>query len=204
GQGQDKSVPLSKVERKNKAPVSKEVLSVKLPRPIETKLENGLTVLIVEDHRFPTVSMQLTINGAGPLYEPSTLPGLANVTAQMLREGTRSRTSKQIAEELDKMGATLFAGSGFGSPSANLSASGLSDNLDQWFPLATEILLNQSFPPDELNKLKQRMKVGLQQQRSQPNFLLNERFNRAVYGNHPAAVVSATRESIDSFTPELL
>jgi zinc protease len=202
-QAQDKAIPLSKVERKNRAPVSKEILSVKLPRPVETKLDNGLTVLIMEDHRFPTVSVQLTISGAGPIYEPANLPGLASATAQMLREGTKTRSSKQIAEDLDRLGATLFATSGFGSPSTNLTASGLSDNIDQWFPIAAEVLLSPSFSPDEFNKLKQRLKVGLQQQRSSPNFLLNERFNRAVYGNHPASVVAATLESIDTFTPEI-
>src|SRR5438876_4081568 len=75
--GQDKSVSVSKVERKNRAPVSKEVLRVKLPRPVEATLDNGLTVLIMEDHRFPTVSVQLQINAAGPIQEPANLPGLA-------------------------------------------------------------------------------------------------------------------------------
>src|SRR5262249_10349121 len=126
--GQDKSVSASKVERKNRAPVSKEVLRVKLPRPVETVLDNGLTVLIMEDHRFPTVSVQLQINGAGPIQDPSNLPGLANITAQMLREGTKRRSSRQVAEDVEKLGAQLNAFSGFGSDVANISASGLSDN----------------------------------------------------------------------------
>src|SRR3712207_462930 len=54
--GQDKAVSRSKVERKNRAPVSKDVLRVKLPKPVETKLDNGLTVLVLEDHRFPVVT----------------------------------------------------------------------------------------------------------------------------------------------------
>jgi predicted Zn-dependent peptidase len=201
---ESKSVPVSKVERKNKAPVSKDVLRVKLPKPVEATLDNGLTVLIMEDHRFPTASVQLNISGAGPIYEPANLPGLANITAQMLREGTTTRTSKQIAEDVDKLGATLFASSGFGSAAATISASGLSDNIDEWFALATDILLNPTFPADELNKLKQRLKVQLRQQRSQPFFLANERFSQAVFGNHPAAVVSATPESLDAITSELL
>jgi zinc protease len=200
----DKSIPLSKVERKNRAPVSKEVLRVKLPKPYETTLDNGLTVMILEDHRFPTVSVQLNISGAGGLLGPADLPGLANITAQMLREGTTTRTSKQIAEDVDRLGATLGASSGFSSTGTTISASGLSDNFDQWFALATDILLNPNFPAEELNKLKQRLKVQLRQQRSSPGFLANERFSRAVFGSHPAAVVSATSESIDALTPELL
>src|SRR5271157_6171640 len=63
-----KAVPASKVERKNRAPVSKEILNVKLPQPVETKLPNGLTVLILEDHRFPLVTIDFTFQGAGALW----------------------------------------------------------------------------------------------------------------------------------------
>ena len=200
----DKEVSISKIERKNRAPVSKEILRVKLPKPVETKLENGLTVLIMEDHRLPNVTLQFMIKGAGPLDEPAAMPGLASVTAQMLREGTKTRESKQIAEETDRMGASIFASSGFGSPEATISASGLSDNFDQWFALATDVLLHPSFPAGELNKLKQRQLVALRQQRSSPSFLASERFNKAVYGTFPAAVVSATPESLQAMTPEML
>ncbi len=201
---ESKDVPLSKVERKNKAPVSKEVLRVKLPKPREFSLDNGLTVLVLEDHRTPTVSVELHLRGAGALHEPADAPGLAGITAQMLREGTKTRTSKQIAEEVDRLGAALFISAPFGSDEATISASGLSDNLEKWFALTADVLLNPTFPDEELSRLKQRMKVQLRQQRTLPSFLLAERFNRAVYGAHPAAVVSATPESVDAVTTEAL
>lgn len=202
--GQDKGTSRSKVERKNRAPVSKEVLRVKLPKPVETTLDNGLTVMILEDHRFPVVNMSLQISGAGPIFDPADKPGLANLTAQMLREGTKTRNSRQIAEEVDKLGATLGATSGFGSTAASITASGLSDNFDQWFGLMADVLTNPSFPADEFGKLKQRQKTTLMQQRTQPGFLSEERFRRVVYGNHPAAVYSTTPAVLDSLTPEML
>ncbi len=201
---EEHSTDLSKVERKNRAPVSKEVLKVTLPRPVEATLSNGLTVLIMENHRLPMISVQLNISGAGPLFEPANMPGLANITAQMLRQGTRTRSSVQIAEQAALLGAEISAASGFGSSSTVMNASGLSDNFDQWFALATDVLLNPNFPADELDRLKQRMKAQLRQQRANPNFLSRERFNRAVYGSHPAAIVSATSESIDAVTPAML
>jgi predicted Zn-dependent peptidase len=203
--GQDVSpVPSSKVERKNLAPVSKENVRVRLPRPVEAKLANGLTVLILEDHRLPHVLSELHLRGAGALFEPENLAGLASATAQMLREGTDQRTSRQIAEELDRLGASVGAGSGFGSVETVFSASGLSENFDAWFGVALDILLHPSFPTAELNQLKERAKVQLRQQRARPRFLAGERFNRAVFGNHPAAVVTSTLESINALTPELL
>jgi zinc protease len=199
-----KAIPLSKVERKNKAPVSSEILRVKLPKPVEMTLPNGLTVLVLEDHRLPLVTARLTILGAGALNDPADLPGLANVTAAMLKEGTEARSSKQIAEETEKLGATIAAQAPWGSESATFTASGLSDNDAQWIALATDVLLNPTFPASELDKLKQRMKVQLQQQRSTAGFLMQERFNRAVYGDHPAAITSATEQALDKITPAML
>jgi zinc protease len=198
------STDVSKVERKNRAPVSKDILKVNLPRATEATLSNGLTVLIMENHRLPMIYLQLNISGAGPIYEPANLPGLANITAQMLRQGTKTRTSVQIAEQAALLGAEINASANFGSSGTVLSASGLSDNFDQWFALSTDVLMNPSFPADELDRFKQRTKAQLRQQRANPNFLSIERFSRAVYGGHPAAVVSTTNEAIDAITPAML
>jgi len=205
GQEQESvNAPTSKVERFNKAPVSREILRVKLPRPVEAKLTNGLTVLILEDHRAPYVTLQLHLGGAGGLFEPNDMPGLANATAVMLSEGTESRTSLQIAEQIDRLGAGLSAGSSFGSPDTVLSASGLSDNFDEWFAVVVDVLLKPSFPSVELEKLKQRQRAHLREQRSSSGFLLGEHFNRAVYGAHPAARVSVTNDSIDKLNRDAL
>ncbi len=199
-----KAIPLSKVERKNKAPVSDEILRVKIPKPVEIKLPNGLTILVLEDHRLPLITARLSILGAGALNDPTDVPGLANVTAAMLTQGTKTQSSKQIAEQTGELGATIGAQAPWGSETTTFTASGLSDNASQWIPLASDILLNPSFPESELNKLKQRMKVQLQQQRSTAGFLMQERFNRAVYGDHPAAITSATSQAIDKITPAML
>src|ERR1700689_4937192 len=137
GQQGNKTIPLSQVERKNRAPVSKDILKVTLPKPIETTLPNGLTVLILEDHKLPEVTVQLQITGAGSLYEPAAMPGLASITAQMLTEGTATRTSQQIAEQISSSGASLDAFAPFGSSGAAVSASGLSDKFDQWFAITS-------------------------------------------------------------------
>ncbi len=199
-----KAIPISKVERKYKAPVSDEILHVRLPKPVEMTLPNGLTVLVLEDHRLPLVTARLTILGAGALYDPVDVPGLAGVTATMLNQGTQTRTSRQIAEQSDELGAMIRAEAPWGGETATFTASGLSDNASQWIPLACDILLHPSFPQDELTNLRQRMKLQLQQQRGTTRFLVQERFDRAVYGNHPAAVTSPTPEALDKITPAML
>lgn len=200
----DKSIPSSKVERLNSAPVSKDILKVTLPRPVEATLPNGVHVMILEDHRFPLVTVQFEIDGAGPMYEPAGQPGLAGATARLMPEGTKTRTSKQIAEQIDSLGASLSASAGFGSGSTVLGASGLSDTFERWFALAADVLLHPSFPADELAQYQARAKSALLQQRAQPGFLANQTMSRALYGTYPAAVVSATPESLDSLTPAML
>jgi zinc protease len=195
---------LSQVERKNKAPISKEILHVNIPKPTETKLANGLTVLILEDHRFPLATVQFYIDGAGGLYEPEAWPGLASITAQMMREGTKTRSSKQLAEDIDALGAFVGSGAGYGSPNAAINANGLSENFDKWFPIAVDVMLHPAFSPEEFANVKQRQKTGLIQNRTNPNFLATERFNRAVYGNFPAAIISTNVETLDKMTPENL
>ena len=189
---------------KNRAPVSKEVLRVKLPRAVEMHLDNGLTVLILEDHRLPTISMSLELRSAGALFEPVEMTGLASVTATMLREGTTTRTSKEIAEMVDRLAAGIGASAGQGGVGTSMSISGLTENFDQWFPLAVEVLLHPSFPADEWTKLKQRQLIALRNQRTSPQFLSLERFNKAVYGDHPAAILSATAASLEAITPEAM
>ncbi|HXG52173.1 MAG TPA: pitrilysin family protein, partial [candidate division Zixibacteria bacterium] len=200
------SLPVSpsKVERKNRAPVSEETIGVRLPRPREERLANGLSVLILEDHRLPVVFVQLHLRGAGALFDPEAFPGLASATAQMLREGTPGRTSREVAERLDRLGASVGAGAAFGSPDTVVTGSGLSENLDEWLEMIFEVLLEPVFPEDELRRLKERALVQLRQQRAAPRFLASERFHRAVFGDHPAAVVAPTQAAVETLTPELL
>jgi len=208
----DKGSSISKVTRLNRAPVSKEVLRVKLPTPSETTLPNGLRVLILEDHRFPLVNMNLIILGAGATAEPADLPGLASTTAAMLQEGTATRSSKQIAEETEKLGAEINFFAPFGGTTATMSASGLSDNFNEWFALALDELLRPAFPAAELAKWKQRAGVRLKQQRSSPQFLARERSSLAIYCANPderstclpEARVSETAASIEAMTAERL
>src|SRR5689334_5443874 len=69
--GDDKSTDPSKIVLKNLAPVSKDILKVTLPKATEATLSNGLTVLVIEDHRLPLVSIQYNISAAGPVFEPA-------------------------------------------------------------------------------------------------------------------------------------
>ena len=161
GQGQDKSAPLSQVQRLNRAPVNKEILRVQLPRPKIETLPNGLTLVLQEDHKLPTIAFTMWIR-PGQLADPADLPGLASSTANMLTEGTERRTSAQIAEEVDKLGASLDATSRFGASYTSVNASGLINSTPQILDLMSDVVLHPAFPASELEKYKQREEAGLE------------------------------------------
>lgn len=189
---------------KGRAPVSTELLKITLPKPTEADLPNGIHLMVLEDRRLPQVSFQLIIQGAGGYYDPSDLPGLASVTATMMREGTTSRTTTQIAEQLETMAASVTVGSGSSSTSASVSGSSLTQNFDQTFALASDILLNPTFPQEEFDRYKTRTLAGLRQQRTNPNFLASEMFSRVIYGEHPGSRVSITSDALTKLTRDSL
>src|SRR5271156_3229495 len=200
-QGQDKSAPLSQVQRLNRAPVNKEVLRVQLPRPTVVKLKNGLTIVLEEDHKLPTVAFTMWIR-PGQLADPGDLPGLASFTAGMLREGTEKRTSEQIAREVDSLGATLDATSRFGVSYTSVNASGLITDTAKILELMSDVVLHPNFPASELAKFKQSEGANLEQRLSNPAFLGQQGFKRVIYGDTPMALASATKESIEKISLE--
>ena len=189
---------------KGKAPVNETVLQVKLPRPQEADLPNGLHLIVLEDHRAPVVTFQLLVRGAGGYYDPADNPGLANFTAALMREGTAKRTSQQISEALERMAATLTVAAGMSATEATVNGSTLSENFPKLLEIAADVLLNPSFADSELAIYKQRTGAQLIQQRSQPGFLAAERFAQVLYGNHPGGRTAPTPEALKAVTRDAL
>ncbi|MDX6693781.1 MAG: zinc protease [Blastocatellia bacterium] len=185
--------------RQAPAPLASKPLNI--PKPYETTLANGLQVVIVEDTRLPLVSYRLAFR-AGSANDPNELPGLTGVMADLLNEGTETRTSKQIADEVARLGATLSAG--VNSDYTTVAASALSMYGDQILDLLADITLHPSYPQNELDLSRQNRKQGLLAQRSQPAFLASERLSRILFGQHPYATVSSTPESLDAITRDKL
>lgn len=175
--------------------------SLNIPTPNETTLSNGLRLVIVEDRRLPLVSYHLSFR-TGDAHDPPDLPGLTDMMTGMLSEGTESRTSRQLADEIARLGATLTARAN--ADYTTVAASALSIYGDEVLGLMADVVLRPSFPEDELELIKQNSKEGLKQQRAQPSFLASEMVSRVVFGQHPYSVISPTPESIDAMTRETL
>jgi zinc protease len=200
-QGGQAAPPSSKaVVMKGKAPVNEKVLDVKLPKPTEGDLPNGIHLIVLEDHRAPQVSFQLVINGAGGYFDAPGSIGLASATASMMREGTATRTTTQISEQLETMSSNVSITTGMTSLDATLNGTALTENLDKLFDISADMLLHPSFPEDELAKYKTRTKTGLNQNRANPGFLAAELNAKVMYGDDPAGRLLMTADQLDNVT----
>jgi zinc protease len=196
--------PAKGVVLKGLAPVSSETLKITLPKPVEADLPNGAHLMVLEDHRAPQIVFQILIPGAGGYYDPADTPGLASITATMMREGTASRSTLQISELLERNASMVNVGTGMSSVDASVTGTTLTENFDTTFSLAADILLTPSFPDEELARYKERTRTALIQQRTQPGFLANEMFSRVVYGTHPAARIALTAPVLGTVTRAML
>src|SRR4029453_15379260 len=113
----------------------------------------------------------------------------------LLPEGTNSRTSKEIADQVARFGASLSAGAN--SDYTIIAASALKQFSNHVLELLADVFLEPSFPENEVQLAKQNTKESLRQQRAQPSFLAAEMVSRVMFGDHPYSVVAPTPESID-------
>ena len=201
--------------RLNRAPVSNEVLKVKLPRPVDRTLSNGLKLVILETNRTPTISVNISIPSSR-LRDPAGMPGVAEATAAMMMMGTATRTSRQISEALADLGATVSFGGGgggggrgggggaAGGGEGTISVNAMTENFDAALAIMADILLHPTFPADELEKWKGRMRTQIEQQRTNPGTLSNEVLMKVLYPGDARQFTRLTAESLDKITRDVL
>ena len=169
-----------------------------LPKITEKKLANGLTVIMAPLPNVPKVTAVLTFRAATNGTDREKHPGIASIAATVVKEGTGSRTSKQIKEELRSIGGALGLGSD--ADSTSITASALSEFSANLFDLMSDIAQHAAFPENELKLAKDNTIQGIRANRASPDFLVNERFQKAVFGNHPYSFVVPDENSINALT----
>ncbi|MBD3257974.1 insulinase family protein [candidate division GN15 bacterium] len=171
------------------------------PEVQKTTLSNGMELLVIENRKLPLVQVNLVIK-SGWAADPTDRPGASSLTADLLNEGTKSRSALEISEASQRLGINLGIASGFDNTDINLNA--LKDQLDPALALVSDIVLHPTFPEDELTRLKQNYLGQIQQQKAQPFTVAFKAFLRDLYGDsHPYAqpyTGTGTEESIAAIT----
>jgi zinc protease len=171
---------------------------IKLPPIKKTMLDNGLKVIVIEQHELPVVAFRLILK-SGSACDPAGKAGLADLTAGLLRKGTKTRTATQVAEEIDFVGGSLNAGADQDATFASCRV--LSKYFDTGLGLLSDIMLNPTFSQDEIDRLQKQTLASIQQQKDDPGSVAGEKFREFVFGENPYGLpTEGTEESVPTLT----
>lgn len=189
---------------KAQPPAALPLARVAFPPFVERTLNQGAQLLVVQNHEQPVVSINIYIKGAGQTADSDAKPGVAAATATLIDAGTATRTSKQIAETVEGLGANLSTSASH--EWATISATMLKTDIDQVLSVVADVLLNPAFPEDEVETERTRALTDLQVSLSRPATLAQRQFEASVFGKHPygrltttSALRSITRADLVAF-----
>ena len=172
---------------------------VSLPPIITRQLPNGLKLMIVEQHELPLADFVLLV-GSGSTADPANKPGIANLLSAMLREGTTTRKSLEIADQIAFLGIRLFPASSW--ESSTLSLHTPTAQLDSALALFADVALHPSFPANEFERVRKTQLTELLQLRDQGAAIASIAFPAIIYGSaHPyGAPAQGTEASVKALT----
>lgn len=174
--------------------------SVDFPNYELKTLPNGLQVLVVPHHEQPSVSFRLLIR-AGAVQEPEDRPGVASFVATLLNQGTTTKSAGEIATIIDTAGGLIGVGSA--NELTNISGAVIKDQTDVALALASDIVRNPAFSPQEIALQRKQALSALQVGLDDPEYLAGAVFDRLVFGTHPYGRPNqGTPESMARITQE--
>jgi zinc protease len=162
---------------------------------IERELPNGLRVIVTRQTVVPKVTVTLTVL-SGYASDPPDVTGLAQLSSEVIQEGTRSRSSREIRRQLFGMGGSLSAT--VSQDFSSLTARVLAEFAPSLIDLMADVAMNPTLPPDEIAILKQQHLQSVSQNKASPQFLANRTFRRALFGEHPYARTGETEASLQA------
>jgi zinc protease len=175
--------------------------SVNIPAVKESKLKNGLPIVVVERKNVPLVTIRLLIK-AGAKNENTISAGLADMTASLLTKGTKTRSATQIAEEIEFLGGSINSGADWNSSQITINVT--SDKLEQALAILADTVLNPTFEQKEIDLYKQQVLDNLSVALKQPGTLGNYVASRYSFSEHnsngtPETIEQISREGIVNF-----
>jgi zinc protease len=178
--GTEKTPPVGSLDRSIEPPFG-DPPTLTAPDAGSDVLANGLRVLVIEDREIPLVQFEIRLRG-GHLLEDPAKPGVANLLAQTMTEGTATKTPDELEQAIDLLGASINVGSR--SQSFVIRGSTLARNYDATMALVEEILLEPRWDEERFELARQRVRNMLRQRSASPNALASDAFQKLVYGDH--------------------
>jgi len=173
-------------------------VALKSPKAETAKLGNGLTVWLVSTPGLPKIAIAVAVRG-GLAADPKDLPGISELLSKTIDQGTKSRTAREIAEQLQAAGGDLSVDEG--KDSITVSTSVLSSKAEPALMVLVDVLQNATFPDAEVSLAKRNLSDSLREKESTPSFLAGRAMAKVLFGGSTYAVTSATQQSIEATTP---
>jgi zinc protease len=167
------------------------------PKRTRATLSNGLEIVLAEAHSIPKFHGELVFR-SGNAAAMHRSPGLAEMTASVLRTGTKTRASRQIEEDLRRIGADLSSSAG--ADSSAIAFAGLSEFSNQLLEAVNELAREASFPEAEFERERRQKLEEVKLERTSPGFLASERLRKVLFGAHPYGTVSASEAQVAAYT----
>ncbi|GAB4204044.1 MAG: pitrilysin family protein [Sandaracinaceae bacterium] len=178
-------------------PASAAPRDVHLPPVTRVTLRNGLELNTVQADRLPIVYVRLVIR-SGLARSPEALPGLASFVGRMLKEGTTTRNSEQLADQIEYIGASLDVSESLDSISIQMRAT--SDQLDVVLELLADLTMRPAFAEDEIARVRALEADRLAVTYADPSNLARREFFRMAYGSHPYAHIDLVPSTLERLT----
>src|SRR6267143_1533375 len=173
--------------------------AVTWPKRTRTRLSSGLEVILAEAHSIPKFHGELFFR-SGNAAVADRAPGLAEITATVVRTGTAKRASRQIEEGLRRIGADLSSSAG--ADTSAISFAGLSEFSEPLLDLVNELAREAAFPEAEFERERRQTLEEVKLERTQPGFLASERLRKVLFGAHPYGEVSASEAQVAAYKRE--
>jgi predicted Zn-dependent peptidase len=185
---------------RSKPPVLGPPPKVALPPVVTRELPNGLKLMIVEQHELPLADFVLVVGGGGTM-DPVKKDGVANLTASMLTEGTTSRNSLQIADQIAYLGVGLNAGSNWDASTVSLHTP--ISQLDSALALFSDVVLHPAFSSEDFERVRKNRLTSLVQLKDRPTAIADQAYASILYGSgHPYGHnLIGTEASVTAMTP---
>jgi zinc protease len=173
--------------------------AVTWPKRTRARLSNGLEVILAEARSIPKFHGELFFR-SGNAAVADRAPGLAEMTATVARTGTTKRASRQIEEDLRRIGADLSSGAG--ADTSAISFAGLSEFAEPLLDLVNELAREAAFPEAEFERERRQKLEEVKLQRTEPGFLASERLRKVLFGAHPYGQVSPSQAQVAAYRRE--
>lgn len=188
---------------RTRAPLAGPAPAVPAPAVERRTLSNGLPLLVVAKRDLPVVDVALITRSGAHADEPA-VAGRASFTADLLDEGTATRPALAIAEEADRLGASLYTRASWDDTAVGLHV--LSPRLEPALELLIDVALHPAFAEGEIERKRGERLATIVQEQDEPRVLASNAFARAVYGSaHPFGVpIGGTAASVRELDRDLL